>query len=125
MKYLYFIFFGFVYSSIRLLEFYDAVPFNWLSFYLTDLCAMPLVFGVLLLVMSLVKKNKRYLPIWFVVGMTAYWCIYFEYYLPSTNSKFTGDWLDVLMYSLGSISFILWQIKYQGLVLLNKQTQQI
>ena len=121
MKYLYFLFFASVYLGVRALEYSGQVPYKWMSFYLTDLCAMPLLLGFLFLAMKVLKKNMKVLPLWFIAGMTVYWSIYFEYYLPLQNSKFTADYLDVIMYCLGSLSFVLWQNRFQKI---NKQTQQ-
>ena len=113
MKFIYFIFFALLYLLIRLLEVYDLIPFDWISFYLTDLCAMPLVLGVLLFVLLKLKKDKCRLPIWFIIGMTVYWSFYFEYYLPNQNERYTADSLDVVMYFVGSLTFILWQFRFQ------------
>lgn len=124
MKYLYFISFAFVYSLVQLLEQINAVPFQWMSFYLTDLCAMPLVLGFLLLILRLTQHKYLRLPIWFILSITAYWTVYFEYYLPLQHSQYTADLLDGIMYFIGSLTFIFWQKNYLPNSPLKKQIQQ-
>lgn len=124
MKYLYFISFALVYALVQLLEQINAVPFQWMSFYLTDLCAMPLVLGLLLLILRLTQHKYLRLPIWFILSITAYWTVYFEYYLPLQHSQYTADLLDGIMYFVGSLTFIFWQKNYQPSSPLKKQIQQ-
>lgn len=124
MKYLYFIFFILLYALVRCLEAFDLIPYNWISFFITDLCAMPLVLGILLFIAHKLRPSIVKFPVWFILGMTIYWSIYFEYYLPKQSSQFTGDWIDVLMYFIGSFSFVGWQAKYGKAEMINTQTQQ-
>lgn len=113
MKYIYFLYFALVYLVIRFAEYFEFPINSLLTNYITDLCAMPLVFGLLLLILLKINKDKYRLPLWFILGMTAYWSFYFEYYLPLQNKIYTADLVDVGMYCVGSLSFILWQKKYQ------------
>ena len=55
------------------------------------------------------KAEQLTLPITAAVFVFAYWSIYFEWYLPGRNPNQTGDIWDVVMYAIGTTSFLIWQ----------------
>lgn len=78
--------------------------------YLNDLLCMPIVLGAVTFVIRNLKKDKTYqLSLFFVLFMAGYYSFYFEYYLPKVNVRYTADWIDVVLYFMGSIGFYYFQ----------------
>ncbi|WP_051219208.1 hypothetical protein [Flavobacterium frigidarium] len=78
--------------------------------YLNDLLCIPLVLGALIFIIRKLKHDPRFtLPFGFIFILSSYYAIFFEYYLPKTNIRYTSDWIDVLLYFLGGILFYLFQ----------------
>lgn len=99
-----------MYISIRCVE-RGYGNLGFVSNYLTDLIALPIVFSVLLFLLFQLKKEKesRSLPLFFIFIYLLAWSYYFEWYLPAISQRYTSDKLDVLMYTLGAIVFYLVQ----------------
>ncbi|WP_452219700.1 hypothetical protein [Lacinutrix salivirga] len=82
-----------------------ALP-NWMYFYLSDLLCMPLVFSTCLAIIRVLKKdNSIYIPLGAVLVLTIYYSVYFEYFLPQYNERYTADCIDIVMYFLGALLF--------------------
>lgn len=78
--------------------------------YLNDLLCMPLILGAVTFITRYLKKDKTYqLSLFFVLFMAGYYSFYFEYYLPTVNLRYTADWIDVVLYFMGSIGFYYFQ----------------
>lgn len=78
--------------------------------YVNDLLCMPLVLGLLTFLIRYFKKDKYFsFPLAFVLLLATYYSIYFEYYLPKINPRYTADWIDVLLYFFSSIAFFFFQ----------------
>ncbi|OAB28569.1 hypothetical protein SAMN05444395_101319 [Flavobacterium fryxellicola] len=74
--------------------------------YANDLFCLPLVLGAMEFTIRRLKKDKYFkFPIGFVILLSSYYSFYFEYYLPSFNSRYTADWVDVILYFLGGLTF--------------------
>lgn len=71
---------------------------------------MPIVFYVSTELIKRLKRNSDFelSLIQILVGFL-YFSTLFEVVLPLYNSKYTADWLDVLMYGIGSLIFIVIQ----------------
>lgn len=83
--------------------------------YLNDLLCMPLVLGALTFLIRRLKKDPFFkFPLFFVLFMAAFYAVYFEYYLPKVNLRYTADWIDVALYFTGSIGFYLFSRKAYG-----------
>ena len=95
-----------IYSSQKL-----AIPLPLLvNNYLNDLLCIPLVLGALIFIIRKLKHDPRFtLPFGFIFILSSYYAIFFEYYLPKINIRYTSDWIDVLLYFLGGILFYLFQ----------------
>lgn len=95
-----------VYSMQRL-----NVPLpKFVNNYVNDLLCMPLVLGLLTFLIRYFKKDKYFsFPLAFVLLLATYYSIYFEYYLPKINPRYTADWIDVLLYFFSSIAFFIIQ----------------
>lgn len=87
-------------------------PVLLLRGHLTDLLAVPVVANLgLWFQRNLAGKNSIYiLKPGHVIFIVIYISIIFEWLLPKYNpAKFTGDWIDVLLYILGGL-FFLWKM---------------
>ena len=81
-----------------------------LNNYANDLLCLPLVLGFILFMIRQLKKDKNFeLPLTFVLILAVYYSVYFEYYLPKVNPRYTSDWIDVLLYFVGAIGFYSYQ----------------
>lgn len=79
---------------------------NWISFYFYDFLCMPIVFTIILALLRFLKKDERLIiPLFALVSLTIYYAWFFEWLMPKYDTRYTGDWLDVLMYVLGSALF--------------------
>jgi hypothetical protein len=74
--------------------------------YLNDLLCMPLVLGLLLSTIRYLKNDSSFqFSKSFIAGLALYYSVYFEYYLPGVNARYTADPIDVLLYFLGVFLF--------------------
>lgn len=74
--------------------------------YVNDLLCLPLLLGAMEFIIKRLKKDKFFkFPISFVMVLASYYSIYFEYYLPKVNPRYTADWIDVILYFLGGLTF--------------------
>ena len=102
-----------MYLFVKLLMKNDLVDSSFFRFYFTDLLFVPsMCLFALIGVRSLKRDNKIRIPIKYVFAQTVFVSILFEYVLPSsqTYSKLqTADFLDVVMYFIGAILYLLIQ----------------
>ncbi|WP_233487592.1 hypothetical protein [Winogradskyella epiphytica] len=95
-----------IYSAQRL-EF--PLP-NWVNFYINDFLCMPIVLGLCLAIIRLIKKTESlYVPLTVVLGLTVYFSIYFEWLMPKVNPRYTADPIDVVLYFSGALLFYKFQ----------------
>ena len=74
--------------------------------YLNDLLCIPLVLGLLSFTIQYLKNDSSFqFSLSFITGLAVYYSLYFEYYLPEVNSRYTSDWIDILLYFFGGILF--------------------
>ena len=79
---------------------------SWANHYLNDFLCMPIVLFVCRYAVRHLKSNGNLqlsLPVTFSV--TLYYAIYFEFYLPKINLRYTADPLDVILYFSGALFF--------------------
>lgn len=81
-----------------------------LRWYLTDLLFVPAMCTFALILVRLIKRDPTLtIParnIFFQVFAVS---VYFEWYLPNQNAKYTSDPWDIVMYVLGGFLFLLVQ----------------
>ena len=83
---------------------------NWMYFYVNDFLCMPIVLGICLAILRILKKTEAlYVPISVVLALTLYFSIYFEWLMPQINTRYTSDIIDVGLYFLGAILFFKFQ----------------
>ncbi len=81
--------------------------------YFNDFLYLPIVLTICLASIRAIKNLPRFtLNIGMIVGMTLFCAITFELIGPKYYLHSTGDWLDVLMYSIGAIFFYFLQKIY-------------
>lgn len=115
---IYFILILTVYILVRTVEYFLNLHLGWISNYATDLCCMPITLCVLWFLLIKIQKKEDSLPFAFIALMTAFWAFYFEFVLPKQTNEYTADWLDVICYFIGALSFVGYQnfqIKKSGL----------
>lgn len=79
---------------------------RYVNDYLNDLLCMPLVLGLLLCMVRYLKNDSSFrFSKSFIAGLALYYSVYFEYYLPDFNSRYTGDWIDIMLYFFGGFLF--------------------
>lgn len=83
----------------------QALP-AWINNYVNDFLTLPLVLGICLFIARKMKRTpKLQLPLPLILIITLFYCFYFEWYLPQHNSRYTGDWIDCLLYFAGAMVF--------------------
>jgi len=79
---------------------------NLINNYVNDLLCVPIVLAITQKLIQLFKKSHNYIisvkVIFFVVF---YYSLYFEYILPLYKTRYTGDFIDVVLYILGGMIF--------------------
>ena len=74
--------------------------------YANDLLYLPLVLGAIEFIIRQLKKDSSFgLPLGFVIFLAISYSIYFEYYLPKVDARYTSDWIDVFLYLVGGIGY--------------------
>ena len=78
--------------------------------YVNDFLCLPIVLGGTSFVIRCLKKDDKYrFSFAFIIFMASYYSFYFEHYLPKDNPRYTGDWIDVLLYFSGALTFFLYK----------------
>ncbi len=78
--------------------------------HLNDLLVIPIVLWISFAVLRLLLPNKfTYIPWSYIIFVVIGYSIYFEYYLPRVNQRYTGDLWDISCYALGGLFFYFWQ----------------
>ena len=74
--------------------------------YANDLLYLPLVLGAIEFIIRQLKKDSSFgLPLGFVIFLAISYSIYFEYYLPEVDARYTSDCIDVILYFVGGIAY--------------------
>ena len=108
-----------LYILVKVCQYYDVTLNTFVDNHLTDLICIPVVLYIIRMLMLQFKAFREHaggeLSILAILLVTIYFSVYFEYYLPTTSSIYTGDIVDVFMYFLGAAIFSLSQRywKYQ------------
>ena len=77
-----------------------------LNNYANDLLCLPLVLGFITFGIRKLKNDEFFkLPLFIILIMALYYSVYFEYYLPTINPRYTSDWIDVGLYFAGALGF--------------------
>jgi hypothetical protein len=106
----YFILAVVLYALVHLARIGGNPPVDWINSYLTDFLCMPIILTLCLVGVRFIKRIPEFvLTPTMIFGMTIFYGILFEYILPSKNSAYTSDHLDVVMYFAGAgLYWFLW-----------------
>lgn len=77
----------------------------WVQFYLDDLLSIPLVLTVTLFILRFFYGPQVRLYWYHVVFTVLYFSLAFEVFFPRFMARYTGDWVDVLLYAVGGVIF--------------------
>ena len=102
-----------LYVFVKLIKACDFTDLSFFKFYFTDLLFVPSMCLFALIGVRMVKKNNEIqIPEKYVFIQTIFVSILFEYVLPITENyaqQQTADWIDVAMYFMGAIIYLLLQ----------------
>ena len=74
--------------------------------YANDLLYLPLVLGAIEFLIRRLKRDSSFkLSLGFVIFLAWAYSIYFEYYLPKVDARYTSDCIDVILYFVGGIAY--------------------
>ena len=91
----------------------------WVNFYLNDLLCMPIVFWICIKAVHIIKgDNQIHLDLFTILSLTTFYAVYFEWYLPRVELRYTADWLDVVMYFNGA--FLFYYLQFQDKIITKK-----
>jgi hypothetical protein len=83
---------------------------NWLYFYLNDFLCMPIVLSLCLLILRILKKTESlYVPFFVVLGLSTYFSWHFEWLMPQLSTRYTSDFIDIVLYFSGAMLFYVFQ----------------
>lgn len=95
----------FIFLGISILAAKVNLP-NWITSYVNDFLCMPVVLTVCLKTVQYIKKdNAVLLPLLPILTLTSFYSIFFEWYMPQVETRYTADWVDVIMYFSGALLF--------------------
>lgn len=79
--------------------------------YLTDFLCMPIILTISLIGVRYFKKIPSFkLSLLMILGMTVFYALLFEWFLPLNNIRYRADLVDVVFYFLGAFGyFLIWQ----------------
>ena len=74
--------------------------------YLNDLLCMPIVLFTCQYVLRKLKSDSRIqIPLRLVFLLTIGYALFFEYYLPQVQDRYTADYIDIILYFAGAVFF--------------------
>lgn len=78
--------------------------------YVNDALCLPLVFATMTFVIRYLKKDDLFLlPMGILLFIASYYAVYFEYYLPKINPRYTKDWIDVVLYFSSALGYFFYE----------------
>lgn len=84
---------------------------SFVNNYVNDLLAVPLTAWLTLAILKQWKGYTFVLTPLMIIAIVLYFSIYFEWYLPQHNPRYTSDVMDILCYITGGIAFYFIQRK--------------
>lgn len=69
--------------------------------YLNDILSIPIALCIILAIVRTWRSNSYQLSIAMIAAVVLYFSVYFEYYLPQHNPRYTADIFDIGCYVLG------------------------
>lgn len=101
--------------SIYSMQQFDVPLPKWVNNYVNDFICLPLVLSIGQFVVRRIKRYPYLIVPLHVILMTAlYFSIYFEWFLPEYNPRYTGDIVDVVLYFMGAMYFFISEKYWKG-----------
>ena len=120
---IFFLFAVFIFLSILSLLYFKVNLPEWVTSYGNDFLCMPIVFSICLKAVHLIKKDQSIrLDLVTIITLTTFYAVYFEWYLPKVEPRYTADWLDVVMYFTGALLF--YYLQSQEKIITKKAPEQ-
>ncbi|MGV3539276.1 MAG: hypothetical protein ACO1OQ_05665 [Rufibacter sp.] len=94
-----------IYASHILWRWLDLPRPGWVQVYLDDLLCLPLVLTLTLFAMRFFFGPRVRFSLYHVLFTVLYFSIAFEYFFPKFLPRYTGDWVDVILYAAGGWIF--------------------
>ena len=78
----------------------------WINNYLNDFLCLPIVLNIAQYTVRYLRNDGHLnIPFSLVVTMALLYSIYFEWFLPKVNLRYTSDFIDVALYFAGAFLF--------------------
>ncbi|MFD2551665.1 hypothetical protein ACFSQP_07545 [Bizionia sediminis] len=83
---------------------------SWINNYVNDFLCMPIVLSISLAILRFIKKTEDlFVPLPVILGLTLYFSVYFEWFMPQVSARYTADFIDVGLYFIGALLFFRYQ----------------
>ena len=92
-------------------EIYDYQVHSWISSYLDDLLFMPICLWLTQTVVRLIKNPLFRFSCLQSFIVLIYISVLFEYFIPKWKPYFVSDLLDIVMYTIGTVIFLMFNRK--------------
>jgi hypothetical protein len=80
--------------------------------YINDVLYIPIVAFLIQKVIQIMQSKPKFRLSWYhLLYLVIFNSLYFEWYLPQINARYTADLFDVLAYTLGALIF--WLINFE------------
>ena len=96
-------------ATVYLLKHYGWYLPQMVNNYLNDLLVIPIVLACCLICVRYLIHPDTKLSAFPIISIVFLYSIYFEYYLPLHNSRYTADVIDCILYGAGGTLFYFWQ----------------
>ena len=99
-----------IFAIVQSLKIFSIAAPQWVFSYVNDFLVIPIIATISLHGIWLLKNSKAIrLNGFTIASLVLLYSIYFEYYLPQTSPRYTGDIWDVVCYALGGLVFYVLQ----------------
>ncbi|PQJ32481.1 hypothetical protein BST92_11320 [Nonlabens arenilitoris] len=99
-----------IYCIVQVMKSENYVTYPFVYNHLNDLVVIPIVATIGLHAIWMVKKNRQLrVGIIGLLSLVMLYSLYFEYYLPLSNARYTSDFWDIVCYAAGAIIFYIAQ----------------
>ena len=80
--------------------------------YINDILCIPIVLKFSQIIIRYIKSDKQLqLPIVLQITVTVLYALFFEFFVPKWNVRYTADWWDVTAYFMGLFLFQILEYK--------------
>ncbi len=108
--YVYLIFSLFLGTGVYFAQKFNVKLPKIVQFYLNDFLIIPIILIISLVILRWSRNNKKYqIPIWIVLYICGLYALLYEYILPKFHPRYTADVIDVLLYFLSGLIFLILQ----------------